>query len=197
MPQLIHKGLPVLSFEDGHEFYVWLAKHHTQTTGFWLRYYKKSSGVQTIIHDTAVDMALCWGWVDGLINKYDDISYVVRYTPRRQKSIWSKVNVAKVEKLIAQDLMQPPGLVHVTAAKKDGRWDNAYEPASKMTVPEEFIKLIKKDKVAYEFYKTLDKANLYAIGFRLTIKDPIKFHKKMVQIIDQLHNQVYFHSPKK
>jgi uncharacterized protein YdeI (YjbR/CyaY-like superfamily) len=92
----------------------------------WLRIYKKNSGIETVSYPTSVDMALCWGWIDGLTNKYDEVSYLVRFTPRRPKSVWSKINVAKVERLIAQDLMQPTGLEHIVSAKKDGRWDKAY-----------------------------------------------------------------------
>jgi uncharacterized protein YdeI (YjbR/CyaY-like superfamily) len=195
---LTHKDLPVLSFPDSHEMYVWLAQNHNQTTGFWLRYYKKGSGIATVVHTNAVDMALCWGWIDGLINKYDDVSYVVRFTPRRAKSIWSKVNVAKVERLIAQDLMQTSGLAHIEAAKADGRWDTAYEPSSKMIVPADFLLELEKDKVAHDFFLILDKTNLYPIGFRLTpIIDPVKRSKKISQIIAQLHSNIYFYPPKK
>jgi uncharacterized protein YdeI (YjbR/CyaY-like superfamily) len=126
MNQLFHKDLPIISFSDGHEFYVWLAQNHTTVNAIWLRIYKKNSGIETVSYPASVDMALCWGWIDGLTNKYDEVSYLVRFTPRRPKSVWSKINVAKVERLIAQDLMQPPGLEHIVSAKKDGRWDKAY-----------------------------------------------------------------------
>lgn len=193
----IYKNIPVLSFSEANELYIWLSQNHTQTTGFWLRYFKKGSGVQTIVHTDAIDMALCWGWIDGLINKYDEISYVVRFTPRRAKSVWSKVNVTKVERLIAQDIMQPPGLKLVNEAKADGRWNIAYEGQGKMKTPQDFIKLLQQDLAAYSFYQTLDKANLYAIGFRLsTIVDKDKRIKKMHQIIAQLHNKIFFHKPK-
>jgi uncharacterized protein YdeI (YjbR/CyaY-like superfamily) len=110
---LIHKDLPVFSFTSEAEFDSWLSQHYTDTTGFWLRYYKKGSNRETITHDKAVDVALCWGWIDGLSNKYDEISYLVRFTPRRPKSIWSKVNVAKVEKLTEAGRMQPSGMAQV------------------------------------------------------------------------------------
>lgn len=124
--KLTHKDLPIYSFETETDFWNWLSKHYQQPTGFWLRFYKKDSKIPTIHYDEAVDVALCFGWIDGLINKYDEESYLVRYTPRRPKSVWSKINVAKVEKLITQRKMQPSGMVHVEAAKKDGRWQAAY-----------------------------------------------------------------------
>ncbi len=192
---LIHKELPVISFASEAEFDAWLSQHHTEEKGFWLRYFKKGSNKETITHDQAVDVALCWGWIDGLSNKYDDISYLVRFTPRRPKSIWSKVNVAKVEKLIQAARMQPSGLAQVEKAKADGRWDKAYEPASKMEVPPDFIELIKKDPETYTFYQTLDKANLYAIGFRLsTIIDPKKRAAKMEQLADMLKRKDKIHN---
>jgi uncharacterized protein YdeI (YjbR/CyaY-like superfamily) len=192
---LIHKGLPVISFESGVEFDTWLSIHHTEKAGFWLRYFKKGSNQPTITHDQAVDVALCWGWIDGLSNKYDEVSYLIRFTPRRSKSIWSKVNVAKVEQLIQSGRMQPSGMVQVENAKKDGRWDNAYQPASKMEIPPDFIALIKKDPELYQFYQTLNKANLYAIGFRLsTIRDNEKRAAKMNQIIEMLKNKEKFHA---
>jgi uncharacterized protein YdeI (YjbR/CyaY-like superfamily) len=191
---LIHKNLPVLSFESAQAFEDWLAANHTQTSGFWLRYYKKASRLPTIVHDEAVDIALCWGWIDGLLNKYDEQSYLVRFTPRRPKSIWSQVNVAKVEKLIQSGRMQPSGLIHVEAAKRDGRWDKAYAPASTMEVPPDFVALVQQEPETYAFYQTLNKTNLFAIGFRLsTIVDPVKREAKMNQLLEMLRNKRKFH----
>jgi uncharacterized protein YdeI (YjbR/CyaY-like superfamily) len=187
---LIHKELPVLSFKTAAKFYAWLKTNHKKTQGIWLRFYKKNSSVATITRDEAVDTALCWGWIDGLINKYDEESYVLRFTPRRSKSIWSKINVAKIEKLTMLGMMQPSGTEQVEKAKADGRWDKAYEPASKMEAPADFIKLIKKDKIAYSFYQTLNKANTYAIAFRLaTVVDAEKRRQKMNQLFEMLKSK--------
>jgi uncharacterized protein YdeI (YjbR/CyaY-like superfamily) len=189
---LTHKELPVLSFPSAQAFEAWLAEHYQQTTGFWLRYFKKGSGQPTILHDEAVDIALCWGWIDGLINKYDEASYLVRFTPRRPKSIWSKVNVAKVAKLTAEGRMQPSGLAHVEQAKQDGRWDRAYEPQRSMEVPSDFIELVKQDPAAYEYYQTLNRAGLYAIGFRLgPVTNPEKRAKKMAQLLAMLRERQF------
>ncbi len=124
--KLTHKDLPIYSFENEADFWNWLSKNYQQTTSFWLRFYKKESKVPSIHYDESVDVALCFGWIDGLANKYDEESYLVRYTPRRPKSVWSKINVAKVNKLIDQKRMQPSGLAKVDAAKEDGRWKDAY-----------------------------------------------------------------------
>lgn len=122
----LHKDLPVYAFVNAKEFEAWLNKNYQQPTGFWMRLYKKATNLPTIQMTDAVDIALCYGWIDGLINAYDNQSYLIRFTPRRPKSVWSKINVAKVEKLIAEGRMQPAGLVHIEAAKADGRWDKAY-----------------------------------------------------------------------
>jgi uncharacterized protein YdeI (YjbR/CyaY-like superfamily) len=124
--KLTHNDLPIYSFENEADFWNWLSKNYQQSTSFWLRFYKKESKVPSIHYDEAVDVALCFGWIDGLANKYDEESYLVRYTPRRPKSVWSKINVAKVNKLIDQKRMQPSGLAKVDAAKEDGRWKAAY-----------------------------------------------------------------------
>ena len=124
--KLMHKDLPIYSFEAEADFWNWLSKNYQQTTSFWLRFYNKESKVPSIHYDEAVDVALCFGWIDGLSNKYDEESYLVRYTPRRPNSVWSKINVAKVEKLITQGRMQASGLAKVDAAKEDGRWKAAY-----------------------------------------------------------------------
>lgn len=126
---LFHKDLPVYAFPDQQSFHDWLDKNYSQQTGFWMRLYKKATNIPTIDMGDAVDEALCYGWIDGLINAYDAESYLVRFTPRRPKSVWSKVNVAKVEKLLSEGRMRPSGLLHVEAAKADGRWDAAYSSA--------------------------------------------------------------------
>lgn len=124
--ELMHKDIPVYYFATQAEFEKWLAKNHTREGAFWIRFYKKSSPTPTIQIGDAVDVALCYGWIDGLINGFDDQSYLIRFTHRRPKSVWSKVNVAKVEKLIAAGRMQPSGQVHIDSAKADGRWAAAY-----------------------------------------------------------------------
>ena len=124
--EFTHKDLPVYSFKTEADFLNWLSKNYEISTGFWLHFYKKATKIPSVDYSEAVDVALCYGWIDGLLNSYDDKSYLLRFTPRRPKSVWSKINVAKVEKLIAEKRMQPSGLTQVESAKKDGRWAAAY-----------------------------------------------------------------------
>ena len=124
--EFTHKDLPVYSFKTEADFLNWLSKNYEISTGFWLHFYKKATKIPSVDYSEAVDVALCYGWIDGLLNSYDDKSYLVRFTPRRPKSVWSKINVAKVEKLIAEKRMHPSGLAQVESAKKDGRWAAAY-----------------------------------------------------------------------
>jgi uncharacterized protein YdeI (YjbR/CyaY-like superfamily) len=167
MSKLMHKDLEVYSFQTKDIFYDWLGKNYSQDKGFWLRYYKVATKKPTVSYTDSVDVALCWGWIDGLTNRYDEESYLVRFTPRRPKSVWSKINVGKVERLIADKLMQPSGLIHIESAKSDGRWDAAYSGQSAMEVPKEFIDQISKDPEVFKFYDSMSKANKYAIAFRI------------------------------
>lgn len=177
---LIHKNLPVIAFANQAQFENWLEKNYTQETGIWIRFYKVDSKIETISTKDAVQTAICWGWIDGLINKYDDVSYLLKFTPRRPKSVWSKINVENVEKLIKEGRMKSSGLQKVEEAKLDGRWDRAYEPPSKMEVPADFLDLVKQDFEAYSFYQTLNKTYLYSIAFRLvtTINQQKREEKK-------------------
>lgn len=194
MPETIHKDLPVYSFESKGDFYQWMSTEHTRETGFWLRYFKKHSPRKTIVHTDAVDVALCWGWIDGLINKYDEESYLVRFTVRRAKSVWSKINVGKVEKLIEAGLMQPSGLLHINTAKADGRWDAAYAGQSSIKVPQEFLKLISTDKTAKDFYDSLNKSNKFAIAYRIaTAVGKVKKDRVMLKIFEMLKDKRSFH----
>lgn len=165
---MMYKDLPVYAFVTQAEFYQWLGAHHDTETAFWLRYYKKHSGRATIKHPEAVEVALCWGWIDGLLNKYDEDSYVVKFTPRRPKSIWSQVNVTKVSQLIEAGLMQPAGLKHVEAAQADGRWSAAYAGQSTMEMPAEFLELVTASPIAAAAYAKLTKAQRYSIAFAIT-----------------------------
>lgn len=191
---LTHKDTPVYSFESNTDFYDWLSLNFQNDRPFWLRYFKKATNKLTIIHDEAVDVALCFGWIDGLLNKYDEISYLVRFTQRRPKSKWSKINVERVERLIEDGLMQPSGLYHVDLAKKDGRWDQAYEPASRITIPEDFLDVLNVNPSAKAMFETLNKANIYAIAFRITTTtNPDRRKAKIMDIVDMLADGEKFH----
>jgi uncharacterized protein YdeI (YjbR/CyaY-like superfamily) len=157
----------VIAFKSQQAFEAWLARNHGTVGGIWLRIYKKGSGEKTVTYAEALDVALCHGWIDGLKRTYDEVSFIQRFTPRRSRSAWSKVNVGHVERLAREGRMQPPGLAAVEAAKRDGRWARAYDSPRNARVPDDFVQELKKDKAAYAFYQTLNRLNHYAIAYRL------------------------------
>jgi uncharacterized protein YdeI (YjbR/CyaY-like superfamily) len=169
IPVISHKDAPVYSFETKEIFFDWLGHNHDKLPVFWLRFYKKASGRPTVVYTDSVDVALCWGWIDGVLNKYDDESYVQRFTPRRAKSTWSKINVAKVAKLTAEGLMQPCGLVHVESARADGRWDAAYAGSATMEFPDFFMKMLEADPEAKKVFDSLNKTQRYPLAYRLAV----------------------------
>ncbi len=165
--------LPIIAFESQSRWAKWLAENHAQPTGIWLRIFKKASGVVSVTYVEALDKALCYGWIDGQANKYDERSWLQKFTPRRKKSIWSKVNTQHVERLIKAGKMKAAGLKEIEAAKQDGRWQQAYDSPKNMTVSEDFLRELEKDSKAKSFFETLNKTNLYSIAFRLqTAKKP-------------------------
>lgn len=159
--------IPIKPFATTTSWRAWLTKHHASSNGIWLRLYKKGSGKKTVTYAEALDEALCFGWIDGQRKKYDAESFLQRFTPRRPKSPWSKRNREHIARLTKEKRMTTAGQKAVEAAKKDGRWENAYDPASTMKVPTDFLKALKKDEKAFQFFKTLNKANTYAIAWRL------------------------------
>jgi uncharacterized protein YdeI (YjbR/CyaY-like superfamily) len=177
----IEKIVPeIISFKTSPEWRKWLSHNRGRQAGIWLRLYKKDSGIPTITHSQALDEALCFGWIDGLGKKLDAQSWILKFTPRRSKSLWSKRNQENVTRLIQEKRMTKYGLAEITAAKKDGRWDAAYDSPKNMIVPEGFITLLSTDKKAEIFFKQLDKANVYAIAWRLqTAKNPQIRQKRM------------------
>ncbi|MEI6477750.1 MAG: YdeI/OmpD-associated family protein [bacterium] len=162
-----HKDLPVLTFATVDQWEEWLAASHTQTTGVWIKFAKKASGHTTVTYIEARDTALMYGWVDGLVNAYDEKFYVTRFMSRRPKSTWSKINKGVAEQLIKEGKMQPAGLKEVERAKADGRWDAAYDPQSSMEVSDEFSQALDKNPAAAEQFAAISKANRYAFLYRL------------------------------
>ena len=154
-------------FENTKQWRAWLDIHYADVDGIWLRIYKKDSGIKTVTYAEALDEALCYGWIDGQRKKKDELSFIQKFTPRRKNSIWSKRNIEYVARLESEGRMMPPGLLEVARAKADGRWDQAYDKPSEMVAPEYFLNALKKHPEAHEFYKTLNKTNVYAIVWRL------------------------------
>ena len=183
-----------IAFPSAREFEQWLARNHAESTGIWLRFMKKNSGVQSVSHVEAVDAAICFGWIDGQLKKYDEESWLRKFTPRRPKSVWSKRNTAKAERLIKAGKMHAAGLQEVEAAKQDGRWKAAYDSASEMEIPDDFVKELAKNKRAKAFFETLNRANVYAIVWRLqTAKKPETRQRRLATILAMLAKEQKFH----
>ncbi len=185
---------PIISFTTSKQWERWLSKNHARSNGIWLHYYKKDSGVKSVKSAEAIDEALCYGWIDGQAKKYDEKSWLNKFTPRRKASLWSKRNRENVERLISSGKMTDAGLKEVEAAKSDGRWDRAYDSPSTMQVPEDFLKELSNNKKVKKFFDTLNKANLYAITWRLqTAKKQETRDRWKKKILEMLKNEVKFH----
>ena len=156
-----------LAFESAEAFETWLAREHASSDGIWIRFAKKASGIPTVVYAEAVEASLRYGWIDGQVKRLDDDFYIQRFTPRRARSRWSKINRAKAEALIARGAMEPAGLAEVERAKADGRWAAAYDAPSTATVPEDLRTALDADRRASAFFETLDANNRYAILHRI------------------------------
>ena len=186
--------LPIKEFKKAKSFETWLKKHHNSSNGLWLKIFKKDSGQKTITYAEALDVALCYGWIDGQKQAHDEQAWLQKFCPRGAKSIWSRRNTEHVERLINEGRMKPAGLKAAEKAKADGRWEKAYAPASKMTIPEDFLQDLSKNKKAEATFKALNKTNLFSIGFRLqTAKKQETREKRMKQIIEMLAKGEKFH----
>jgi uncharacterized protein YdeI (YjbR/CyaY-like superfamily) len=159
--------LPILPFASKKKWSDWLAKHHDRSTGVWLKLGKKDSGIASITYEEALDVALCYGWIDGQKKGFDDQYWLQKFTPRGPKSIWSKINTEKAERLIASGEMKSAGLKAIGAAKNDGRWDAAYASQKNISIPEDFQAALDNNKKAKAFFATLNSVNRYAILFRI------------------------------
>jgi uncharacterized protein YdeI (YjbR/CyaY-like superfamily) len=158
---------PIELFDSQGAWRDWLDKHHGDSTGVWVQIAKKGSGHSTVSHAEAVDVAICYGWIDGLRRPLDDKFFLQRFTPRRARSKWSQVNVTKANALVESGRMQPAGLREVELAKADGRWDAAYPSHSTATVPDDLAAALDAEPKAREFFDTLDSTNRYAIIYRV------------------------------
>jgi uncharacterized protein YdeI (YjbR/CyaY-like superfamily) len=174
-------------FRSAKAFEAWLAANHDKKTELYLRIYKKGSGTPTVTYAEALDVALCWGWIDGIRKAYDEHSFLQRFTPRGPKSIWSQINREHVVRLTAAGRMTEHGAARVAAAKADGRWGAAYAGARVMTIPEDLQRAIDAKPAARATFRTLNKQNLYALAFRLgRIKTAAGRAKKIATFVDML-----------
>ncbi len=160
-------GRPVLFFETPEEWAAWLEKNHAATSGVWLRFAKKQSGLASQVYAEALEVALAWGWIDSQTARGDEQTYLQRFTPRRSRSPWSKINRAKALALIETGRMKAPGLAEVERARADGRWDAAYDSVRTSTIPKALAMALKANSEAGAFFATLDRANMYAIVYRV------------------------------
>ena len=183
----LYKDTPVLLFKTSVAWEQWLSENHDKFHAIWIKFAKKNSGVVSITYDEAVEVGLCFGWIDGLLNKFDETFYVVRFTPRKVKSVWSKRNQEIVVRLIAEKKMHKSGLQVIDRAKANGSWHNSYDSSKKMQMPQDFLLELAKYKKAESFFKTLNRANTYAIAWRLqTAGNPQTRNKRMETILTML-----------
>src|SRR5689334_18346845 len=179
------KSLPTKKFASVKAWHTWLEKNHDKSKGVWMMFAKKNADKPTVTYAEALDVALCYGWIDGQKNSYDEQYWIQKFVPRQAKSIWSKKNIEHTERLIKENKMQPAGLKAIEIAKANGAWEKAYDAQSKMTIPDDFLKALRKNKTANAFFKTLNRTNLFSIAFRLqTAKKEETRQKRIVKIIE-------------
>lgn len=185
-------NLPILLFLSAGEWRQWLSEH-VDSPGIWMRFYKKGKG-NSINYAQALDEALCYGWIDSQVAKYDDDSYLQKFTPRRSKSIWSKRNIDHVERLTQEGRMTSAGIEQVEAAKSDGRWEQAYDSPANMEVSADFLRELEKRPKAKAFFESLNKTNTYAIAWRLqTAKTEVTRLRRMQALIAMLEEGKKLH----
>jgi uncharacterized protein YdeI (YjbR/CyaY-like superfamily) len=178
---------PVKSFRTPAAWETWLEKHHADEAGIWMKFAKKGTGVVTVTYAEALEVALCWGWIDSQSKSFDETYYLQRFTPRRKRSKWSKINRDASTRLIKAGAMKPPGLREVERAKEDGRWAAAYAGQSTAAVPEDFERALRKNKAAREFFATLTGQNRYAFLYRIEeAKRPETRAKRIAHFVEML-----------
>jgi uncharacterized protein YdeI (YjbR/CyaY-like superfamily) len=188
------RDVPVRAFKDAKAWESWLAKNQSSASGVWMRLAKKDSATKSISYPEALEIALCYGWIDAQKRGESNSTWLQRFMPRAKKSIWSKINTEKALALIASGRMTSAGLDEVVRAKQDGRWEAAYEPASTAKVPADFEAELKKSPRARDFFKTISATNRYAILWRLqTAKKAETRTKRMRSFIEMLEKGETIH----
>ena len=165
---------------------AWLEKNHAASSGIWIRIAKKAAGLKSVTHLEALDVALCYGWIDGQRRSYDESTFLQKFTPRGPRSLWSKINVAKAQALIESGRMKPAGLEAVERAKQDGRWDRAYVGQRNAEVPDDLRAELSKSKRAQAFFESLDSRNRYAILFRIQTAKKAETRARRIQQFVQM-----------
>lgn len=187
--------LPIQLFADRAEMESWLEENHASSDGIWLQIAKKAASTPTVTYDEAVELGLCFGWIDSQVRRFDEEHYIQRFTPRRPRGRWSKINRQKAEALIRAGKMRPSGLAEVEAARADGRWEAAYEAQASAKVPPDLQRELDRNKAAAEFFAGLDSANRYAIIYRLDdAKKPETRERRLRKFIAMLERGEKIHS---
>ncbi len=185
---------PIIAFAGPAEWEAYLEEHHGDQAGVWLKIAKKGTGVPSVTYAEALDVALCWGWIDGQKRGFDEGAFLQRFTPRRRRSLWSKVNREKVAALEAAGRMRPQGRAEIERAQADGRWDAAYDSPANATVPEDLQAALDASPPAAAFFATLNSANRYAIIWRLqTAKRPETRARRVAQFVAMLERGEKLH----
>ena len=187
MAPIVPNPAKIKSFRTEAAFAAWMKANHARATEIWLKIHKKGSGLPTVTNAQALDVALCWGWIDGIRKSFDERSFLQRYTPRRAKSVWSQINRDHVTRLTAAGRMTSEGQRQVDAARADGRWDAAYAPvrsATTDTIPDDLRAAIEASPRARALFRTLGRANLFALAFRTNnMKTPAGRAKKIAALV--------------
>jgi uncharacterized protein YdeI (YjbR/CyaY-like superfamily) len=190
MAPIIPDPSRIKSFRTAAAFATWLSTNHDKQPELWLKIHKKHSGLPTVTHAEALDVALCWGWIDSTRKSFDAQSFLQRYSPRGARSVWSQINRESVARLTAEGRMTPYGQRHVDAARADGRWDAAYAPmrsATRTTVPADLRAAISANPRARKIFRTLGRQNLFALAFRTNkMRTAAGRAKKIAELVDML-----------
>ena len=180
-----------LEFSNSNTFRTWLDVHYDSIDGVWLKLHKKHSGLESITYAEALDVALCYGWIDGQRRSFDETSFLQKYTPRRHRSLWSKRNIEHIARLIEAGLMTQAGLDEIDKAKADGRWEAAYDGPSSMVIPDSFLKELSTHPKAQAKFDAMSKSARYSIGWQLqTAKSQKTIDARQKRIIEQLGSDI-------
>jgi uncharacterized protein YdeI (YjbR/CyaY-like superfamily) len=187
--------LEIVAFEDRAAFAAWLEENHVSSPGIGLKIAKKGAGFPSVTYGEAVEVALCYGWIDSQKRGHDEHAWIQRFTPRGARSVWSRVNRDKAEALVGSGEMRPAGLAAVEAAKRDGRWDAAYDPASTAQVPDDLRAALELRPAARDFFESLDRTNRYAVLWRVqTARRPETRARRIHQLVEMLERGEKIHS---
>jgi uncharacterized protein YdeI (YjbR/CyaY-like superfamily) len=186
--------LPILPFASKKKWESWLARQHEKSSGIWLQLAKKDAGIPSVTYEEALEVALCYGWIDGQKKGFDNKYWLQKFTPRGPKSIWSKINTEKAERLIASGEMKPAGLRVIEAARQDGRWEAAYASQKNSSVPADFQAALDRNTKAKAFFSTLKSAERYSILFRIhNARKPETRARRIQQFVEMLERNEKVH----